>query len=318
MWHAAAACEQSHDVPWWDILEVSAWTAFAPETRGRRPKSWVKDPDGNVWLRKEPLAPPPADKPQHTARRTEPAIELLALELSKRVDIVTSSARPATWNGGRGVVSRRFHEGDEEHHPGGELLGLATESGSTSEAKRRRDEGRASATLERVRTTLKDREQAHGVPFIAPLLRILAFDAWIGNGDRHAGNWAIITGPRGARFAPMFDPAACLGVEMTDERVELVLSSDDRVERYIEKCGSGFGGGLLDRRTGISMCEALQLLAEWPEWPETISELAPRVRGVLSDVPGMINEVPDEWLPPPRKRFAARVLERRARMFDGA
>lgn len=303
---------------WWDLLEVSAWTAFAPETRGRRPKLWVKDPDGNAWLRKEPLSPPPAGTPQHTARRTEPAIELLALELSKRVGIETSSARPASWNGGRGVVSRRFHEDDEEHHPGGELLGLATESGSNPEAKRRRDEGRASATLGRVRATLEPLERAYGVPLLAPLSRILAFDAWIGNGDRHAGNWAVITGPRGARFAPMFDPAACLGVEMTDERLELVLSSNDRVERYIAKCGSGFGGGLPDGRTGIPMLEALRLLAEWPEWPKTISELAPRVRSVLSDLPGILDEIPDDWLPPPRKRFAARVLERRARLFDGA
>jgi hypothetical protein len=187
MWQPATAYGQSHHVPWWELLEVSDWTAFAPEARGRRPKWWVKDPDGNEWLRKEPLSPPPADKPQHTARRTEPAIEILALELAKRVGIETSIARPATWHDRRGVVSQRFHQSDEEHHPGGELLGLATESGSSPEAKRRRDEGRASATVERVRTKLADLEHAHGVAFLAPLSRILVFDAWIGNGDRHAG-----------------------------------------------------------------------------------------------------------------------------------
>lgn len=276
-----------------------------------------EDPDGNEWLRKEPLSPPPADKPQHTARRTEPAIEIFALELAKRIGIETSMARPATWGDRRGVVSRRFHKSDEEHHPGGELLSLATESGSSPEAKRRRDKGRASATVERVRTKLEDLEHAHGVPLLAPLSRILVFDAWIGNGDRHAGNWAVITGPRGARFAPMFDPAACLGVEMTDESVDLVLSSDERVERYIDKCGSGFGGGLPDGRTGLPMREALRLLAAWPGWYEAISELKPRVRSVLADVPGILDEIPDDWLPPPRKQFAARVLERRAKLFGG-
>jgi hypothetical protein len=115
----------------------------------------------------------------------------------------------------------------------------------------------------------------------------------------------------------MFDPAACLGVEMTDERVDLVLSSDERVERYIAKCGSGFGGGLPDGRTGLPMREALRLLAAWPGWHEAISELATGVRNVLSDVPGILDEIPDDWLPPPRKQFAARVLERRARLFDG-
>ena len=296
---------------------MSGWAPFLPEARGRRPKLWVKDPDGNEWLRKEPLPPPPADKPQHTARRTEPAIEILALELAKRVGIETSIARPATWNDRRGVVSRRFHEGDEDHHPGGELLSLALESGSSPAAKRRRDEGRASATIGRIRTMLEDLENAHGVSLLVPLSRILVFDAWIGNGDRHAGNWAVITGPRGARFAPMFDPAACLGVELTDERVDLVLSSAEHFERYIARCGSGFGGGLVDGRTGLPMREALQLLAAWPEWPTAISELVPRVRSTLSDVPGIINDIPDDWLSTPRKRFAARVLERRAILFDG-
>jgi hypothetical protein len=304
-------------VSWWEPLDVSNWTEFADEARGRRPKLWVKDPEGNVWLRKEPLPPPSAEKPQHTARRTEPAIEILALELAKRVGVETSIARPATWKAGRGVVSRRFHENDEEHHPGGELLSLALESGSGPEAKRRRDEGRASATIELVRAKLEDLEAAHGAPLLVPLARILVFDAWIGNGDRHAGNWAIITGPRGTRFAPMFDPAACLGVELTDERLELVLSGDDHVTRYVGKCGSGFGGGLADGRTGLPMWEVVQRLAAWPAWGEAISELAPRVREVVSDVPDIVNEIPHDWLPGPRKRFATLVLERRAILFDG-
>jgi hypothetical protein len=172
--------------------------------------------------------------------------------------------------------------------------------------------------MERVRSKLADLEREHGVPLLAPLSRILVFDAWIGNVDRHAGNWAVITGPRGARLAPMFDPAACLGVEMTDKSLDLVLFSDERLDRYIDKCGSGFGGGLSDGRSGIPMREALLLLATWPEWHEAISELAPRIRKVLSDVPGILDEIPDDWLPTPRKRFAARVLERRARLFDGA
>jgi hypothetical protein len=311
-------CGQSYHVPWWEILDVSDWTAFAPEARGRRPKLWVKDRDGNVWLRKEPLSPPPADKPQHTARRTESAIELLALELAKRIGIETSIARPATWSDGRGLVSQRFHQSDEQHHPGGELLSLATESGSSPEARRRRDEGRASASVDRVRARLEELERSYRVPLLAPLSRVLVFDAWIGNGDRHAGNWAIVTGPRGTRFAPMFDPAACLGVELTDDRVDLTLSSDERIRRYVDKCGSGFGGGPADGRTGLPMREVMTLLSAWREWREAIFELTSQVKRVLSDVPGILSEIPDDWLPPSRKHFAARVLERRATLFDGA
>jgi hypothetical protein len=302
--------------PWWEPVDVSAWTDYAPEPRGpRRPKQWIKDPDGGVWLRK---SPPPArpDQP-HTARRTEPAIEVLALELARRAGVDSAGTRLATWQPGeRGVVSPRFHDDDEQHHPGSELLGLSAESGTSPEARRRRNEGRASATLERVHEKLRELEQSHRVALVPAFVRILAVDAWLGNGDRHSGNWALITGPRGARLAPMYDPTACLGVELTDDRRELVAPTDDALRRYVERCGSGFGGGEVDGRTGIPMREILPKLATWPEWKVAISELAPRFTSLTNEVGALLEEIPDDWLPRSRKAFVAGVLALRVRLFE--
>lgn len=298
---------------WWRPVDVTYWADYANESRGhRRPKIWVKDPSGEIWLRKEP--PPPDPSRPTTARRSEPAVEVFALELSKRAGIDAAEARPATWLGQRGVVSRRFHDADEQHHPGAELLGLPEESASTPESRQRRDAAYAAATLDRVRDQLRELEDKHGVSLIAPFARVLAFDAWLGNGDRHSGNWAIVSSPRGWRLAPMYDPAACLGVELTDERRELTGTTDEVVRRYAERCGSGFGGGA-DGRPGISMVELTQKLAKWPEWDATISELLPIFVDLTQKAEMLLTEIPDSWLSAERKRFAARLLAHRVTLL---
>lgn len=308
--------EQSGAVAsWWNPVDVTTWEDYAPESRGpRRPKLWVKDREGTIWLRK---SPPPADPTRpHTARRCEPAIEVLALELARRVGIPTSFARPATWSGDqRGVVSERFHASDEEHHPGAELLGLPEESASSPEAKQRRDAGRASATLDRVIEKLTDLERAYSADLLRPFARILVVDAWLGNGDRHTGNWALVTGPRGARLAPMYDPAACLGVELTDDRAEFNEPTEGRIGRYVARCPSGFGGGITDGRPGIPMDELIENLARWPIWQEAVSEVRPRLAAVTREAEEIINAIPDDWLSAARKRFAALVLARRVTLL---
>ena len=304
---------------WVQPIDVTTWEPYATEPRGgRREKRWVTGPNGQRWLRKMPPRPDP--KRPHTARRSEPAIEVLALQLAHRCELATADTRLAFWETPtgveRGVVSLQFHAPDETHHPGAELLGLSPESGSDEQAKRRRDEGRASASLDAVRAKLVDLENAYGAALLAPFVRILAMDAWLGNGDRHSGNWALIRGPRGSRLAPMYDPTACLGVELTDDRRELCAPTDSAVDRYIRRCPSGFGGGGADGRTGIPMAEVLTQLATWSEWPAAISELVPRFRHQLDGLPTVLHAISDEWLSPQRKAFVSRVLAARVRLFN--
>jgi hypothetical protein len=287
-------------------MDVSDWRAHALEPRGKRPKRWLIDGQGGIWLRKAPWRP--------HAVASEPAIEVFALELARRAGIEAAETRPAFWREGRGVVSRRFHAEDETSHPGSELLGLPGESGAGPDAKRQRDEGRAAATLARVRGKLLELEADMGVQLVAPFVRILAFDAWIGNADRHSGNWAVITGPRGARLSAMYDPAACLGSELTEGRRELANPSDEDIARYAERCGSGFGGGA-DGRTGIPMSEVLGVASGWPEWALAVSELGPRFRTLTGEAAAMLDEIPTDWLSDGRKRFALRLLARRVTIF---
>lgn len=279
------------------------------------PKLWIRSPDGRIWLRKEP--PPLDPSSPNTARRSEPAIEVLALELAKRAGLPIAEAVPAMWHAReRGVVSLCFHDMDEQHHPGSELLRLPSESGSSPDTRKRRREAYASATLERVREKLCEVEDGYGVGLVAPFARILAFDAWVGNGDRHSGNWALVTGPRGARLAPMYGPTACLGVELTDERPELTAMTDARIAKYAGRCSSGFGGGVADGRPGILMTELIAELESWPEWGTALDELVPRFKELTAQVELLLEAIPDSWLSAQRKRFVAQLLAHRVRLFS--
>lgn len=262
---------------WWQPIDVSDWAEDVYEPRGKRPKRWLRDHEGRLWLRKEP----PPQRPH--ARDSEPAIEVLALQLAQRAGVAVADTRPATWAGNkRGVVSRQFHADDEAHHPGSELLGLPSESGSGPEARQRRNEGRASATLRRVRDVLHLFQIASNEPLLQPFARILAVDAWLGNGDRHSGNWALVMGPRGTRLAPMYDPAACLGAELTPQH---------------------------------PMTKLLTELTGWSAWDDAVSDLWPQFHLLMDDVPTILDEIPDDWLSPARKRFASRLLAHRVRLF---
>lgn len=294
---------------WWAPIDVSAWEEHIPEPRGKRPKVWVRDPDGGLWLRKSP----PPERPY--ARASEPAIEVFALELARRAGVEAADTRPATWGTtGRGVVSRRFHDSDEQSHPGSELLNLPSEGGSSVEARKQRNASRASATLVRVRDVLHAFQIATALPLLASFARILAVDAWIGNGDRHSGNWALITGPRGTRLAPMYDPTACLGAELTPERPHIVAPTDELVETYAARCPSGFGGGI-GGPPGILMTQLLAELSGWSIWEDAIRDLWPRFHLLIDEVPALLAAIPEDWLSEGRKRFASRLLAQRVRLF---
>ena len=194
-------------------------------------------------------------------------------------------------------------------------VGEQDESSSKPGARERRDEGRASATLERVIEKLTELGRTYGVELLDPFARMLVVDAWLGNGDRHSGNWALITGVRGARLAPMYDPTACLGVELTDDRPVLTDPSAARIATYASKCPSGFGGGPSDGRTGISMGEVLEKVAGWSPWRDAVSELKPILVQLTHQAEELLGAVPDEWLSSARKRFAARLLAHRVTLL---
>ncbi|HEY1546595.1 MAG TPA: HipA domain-containing protein [Kofleriaceae bacterium] len=307
-------------MPWWFTPDVSAWPKVADEWLGLRPKTWVLDPTGEYWLRKEPLS----------WRPSELAVEAVTLELARRCGYIVASGNCCTWrdDGGRvlrGFVSRRFHDTTEEQTVGATLL--AAEMGETGipsnlSSDAAEDRRRLMSTLELTRTVLEKQERRYGVALIKPFLAMLVFDAWIGNGDRHSANWAILVrGPLHAsvcRLAPIYDTAGCLLANLTDESVQTRFGSGDEsgaIARYIEKCRSGFGNGIDD--PGILHAELIEKLMRWPEWSSIAPPLISFFSRSLGTVDALLMEVPSEWLSERRKQLIRRLLEGRGRILEG-
>jgi len=169
---------------------------------------------------------------------------------------------------------------------------------------------------------LMEQEARYGVGLVAPFLRMLVFDAWIGNGDRHSANWAILM--RGSlhgstcRLAPMYDTAGCLLADLTDETVERRFGAgleDAALQRYVEKCRSGFGDGVAE--PGILHGDLLARLRKWPEWKEIAAPLIEFFSESFSIVRDLLGEIPPDWLNERRKHLVRRLLEARVKMLRG-
>jgi hypothetical protein len=300
---------------WWFAPDVTSWAKSADESMGRRPKQWVLDPTGTEWLRKEPLS----------WRASELAIEATTLELARRCGYPVAFGTCCTWRREdgdvvRGFVSRKFQEGVEEQTTGGQLI--ATRVTLPEDLNNEQSERmlRVKTTPELTREVLLEEQRRYSVDLIRPFVRMLVFDAWIGNVDRHSANWAILVRNRlhgsACRLAPMYDTAGCLLAELKEETVQARFANPvemTALKGYIAKCPSGFGDG---RSTPNMPHETLlDTLQTWPEWQECAPALISFFSNNLAMVDSVLKDVPDGWLTPRRKQLIRQLLEGRGKML---
>lgn len=303
-------------MPWWFTPDVTAWMKSAEEPIGLRPKHWVTDSTGTEWLRKQSLVWRPA----------ELAVEAVTLELARRCGYPVAYGTCCTWqeNGQtvRGFASRKFQDAMEAQASGGELIAPHINLPDDLTAAAHEKQRRIKTTLAVARTALEEQERRYDVKLIEPFVRMLVFDAWIGNGDRHSANWAILVRSElhgsACRLAPMYDTAGCLLAELTDPTIEKRYRAgmeDEAVARYIARCGSGFGDGT--SLTGVTHASLLEELRTWPEWQRCAPGLVAFFSNNLAMVDSVLDAVPDAWLSSRRKQLIGRVLVGRVKMLQG-
>ncbi len=165
---------------------------------------------------------------------------------------------------------------------------------------------RSSQTLIRAREALTSLQRPATEDLLLQFVRLLLFDAWIGNGDRHGTNWGVIRSPDSLRLAPVYDPAACLGVELLDRTITKILAQgSEAIRKYALRCPSGFGNG-------ARLVKMPEVLAELMTWPLTGPECQRMIRvfeQLLETVVGpWLDPVPVEWLSEQRKDFVFKLL----------
>jgi HipA-like C-terminal domain len=282
-------------------IDVTGWPEAQHEQRGKRSKVWLTCPeDSTSWLRKSVSEKPP--------RAYENWIEAFALELARISGIESAYARPCTWRDGsqwrHGLLSREFVKQGELLSSGAELLSLfiapELERGIRFEH---------AYSLDLVLRCIPAFERHPPTGYA--LLRVLAFDAWVGNGDRHSENWSVILSfqTKGLRLAPMYDPAACLGSELQDAQVDALVSDENRLEKYVRNCPSGFGDG---RSKILLMSQVVERLVAVPTWRSNMTTWLGEFRTALEQLKDEL-AAGVSWLPESRQTLALRLLEARLR-----
>jgi len=89
---------------------------------------------------------------------------------------------------------------------------------------------------------------------------------------------------------------------------EMRSRTEQALEKYTARCGSGFGDG----SKMLSMDEVVAELRSWPEWAACISGwLASFERALAETVDPLLAQVPDSWWSPERRQLARALLQKR-------
>lgn len=293
---------------WYSVFpDVRHWPTLPWEIQGRRTKHWRVDEEEQPWLLKWP----------REGRPLEPVIEAFTLDLAHRLGMKVALGRivrDPKDSSSYAFISKRFGAPTEVY----ESAVIAIES-IDPEFKTRKDEIerniertesdekkrkleiekrlRPLATLDRALTVASARN------VLSSFLELLVFDAWIGNSDRHSENWGILRDANGTNtLAPIFDTAACLGVELPDSKLRAI-----NVKNYSGKCRSGFGEG---NNANMEMKKVIAKLAKLSEWNDAKNKIVPRIQELMSTLDeSLLNAA--NLLSQDRREFIINVLQQR-------
>lgn len=136
---------------------------------------------------------------------------------------------------------------------------------------------------------------------------MFAVDAYLGNFDRHNGNWGFLvnefTGTK--RLAPVFDCGSCLFPAPTDEQLAQFLSDPDEMDKRVFVFPNSIienGGKKINYHEFLQTTTNKDCLA-------AVRKIVPKIEAKAADIKAFINEI--EVLSDVRKRFYTEILKRR-------
>lgn len=219
-------------------------------------------------------------------------------------------------------LSRYFlhHEREQLVH-GAEIFGGHLEDREFVAEVEAANQARNLFTFQFVEDALLDRFGDSAEKLLEEFVRLIGFDAIVGNNDRHYYNWGVITdlGRRGPpRFAPIYDTARALYWNTTDE--DLIKMTRDpnrretRMRKYVERCFPKIGWDGLDSPNHFGLIR--EIARQRPSYRPALVGLCP---GNLSRI--VLDLIQSEFsgmISPVRSEFIAECLDRRAALYHEA
>ena len=166
-------------------------------------------------------------------------------------------------------------------------------------------------TFQVVEAAVKSRFPEQADEILQEFVRLIAFDAIVGNNDRHFYNWGVIThvaGDRPPRFSPVYDTARALFWNVTEDGLS---EQEHRFEDFLRKYVLGSYP-----KTGWDRCKSLnhfdlvlKIFEDRPIYRKTITNLY--VENLLERVQILLDGEFANLLSPIRKHFISACLKMR-------
>lgn len=185
----------------------------------------------------------------------------------------------------------------------------------------RQDEARNLFTFQFVEQALRSRFPDHWQELRAEFTRLLAFDAIVGNNDRHFYNWGVIVDVMGRRppvFSPIFDTARALYWNTTESRLAEIARDKNRhrahLTKYVERCFPKTGWDGLNAPNHFTL---IRSIAEGrPELRPVLESLC--CPQITESVGQLLQTEFKRLISPLRAYFMLECLDRRATLFKEA
>lgn len=217
----------------------------------------------------------------------ESVTEHLLTRLGQGLGVGMAESRLMWVRGQLRFLSRYFLRPDESLVHGAEIFAGHLADLEFVQEVERQGATREVFTFQVVEESVRSRFPDHAEAIMADFVRLLGFDALVGNNDRHYYNWGVITQVRGRRppqFSPIYDTARALLWNEREEKLARVMA-EGRAEAFVDKYVSG-----CVPKTGWDGCGEInhfdlmtKLARDRPRFLPVLQSLAGRDLGAMTE-----------------------------------
>lgn len=171
-------------------------------------------------------------------------------------------------------------------------------------------------TFQVLRTALDTRFAKDKAEILADLVRMIAFDALVGNQDRHLYNWGVIVhakGTRRPRFSPIYDTARGLFWNVAEDALAR-YETPASLKKYIRGSHPVIGW---DAEPKLDHFDLVRLVADSDSELRSVL-LAIDYEGALKTFGTVVDQEFDQLLSDKRRELVMRCLQERFRLFGEA
>lgn len=198
-----------------------------------------------------------------------------------------------------GVLNYLFIDrGQEEHHDATDFI------------NKNESESKEYYTISNIKKCLDDIDKTLFNDFI----KIMVFDALVGETDRHAENWGITSKNGKYKLSPLYDNGTNLLRNFRDEEyAEKYYTGKKLFSSYIPKASSLIFKE--DHSKHYKLHELIEYL--YIKYPEQVTKEIKNLDKLTPDkISAIVNEIPDELLTNKHKEFIIRYLKERKLLLE--